>query len=109
MENTLYIAIIAGLAGMFGWGLADFFAKKTIDKVGDMATLAWAHVYGVVILAGLVLARAVSDETIPQSNLDTKEIGLLVFFGLLQATVYALVYRAFGKGKLAILNPVFSS
>ena len=28
--------------GMFGWGLADFFAKKTIDKIGDIQTLAWA-------------------------------------------------------------------
>jgi len=33
MQTELLIAIIAGLGGMFGWGLADFFAKKTIDSI----------------------------------------------------------------------------
>jgi hypothetical protein len=45
MNNAILIATVAGLCGMLGWGVGDFFAKKTIDIVGDMATLAWAHVH----------------------------------------------------------------
>lgn len=107
--NNLLIATVAGLAGMFGWGFADFFAKKTIDKVGDMATLAWAHIYGVVLLASFVLTRALSEGKMTGLPSNSNEYLMLVFFGILQAFVYFFVYRGFGKGKLALLNPVFSS
>lgn len=109
MDSQLFIAIIAGVAGMLGWGLADFFAKKTIDKVGDLVTLAWAHVYGVVLVVSLVFARSYGEGkaiSLPQQN---TEFLALAFFGALQALVYYYAYKAFGKGKLAILNPVFSS
>ena len=50
MTHQLFLAILAGLCGMFGWGFADFCAKKTIDEIGDMATLAWGHIFGTAIL-----------------------------------------------------------
>lgn len=109
MSDTLIIAVVAGLAGMLGWGFADFFAKKTIDLVGDIATLAWAHIYGMFMLAALLLARIVSEGQLTGLPTEPKEIGALAFFGALQAAVYFFVYRGFGKGKLALLNPVFSS
>lgn len=108
MSNLTMLAVAAGLSGMLGWGLADFFAKKTIDKVGDMATLAWAHIYGVFFLSSLVLARTLSD-TLLVVPTNTVEIGKIALFGALQAFVYFFAYRAFGKGKLALLNPIFSS
>jgi len=39
MQQELLIAVLAGLGGMFGWGFADFFAKKTIDEIGSVASL----------------------------------------------------------------------
>ena len=48
MPNELLIALVAGFGGMFGWGLADFFAKKTIDELGDVMTLAWAGGFGTI-------------------------------------------------------------
>jgi hypothetical protein len=57
MSNSLTAALVAGLGGMLGWGFADFFAKKTIDKIGDLPSLVWAHLFGtgffVIIVAGL--------------------------------------------------------
>ena len=38
---------------MFGWGVADFFAKKSIDEIGDIESLVWAHVAGALILLAL--------------------------------------------------------
>ena len=49
MDHALLIAILAGLGGMIGWGFADFFAKKTIDRIGDIPSLVWAHVFGTSI------------------------------------------------------------
>lgn len=110
MNNSpLFLAVTAGLTGMLGWGLADFFAKKTIDKVGDLVTLAWAHVYGVVLICSLLYARTLlGHETLALPTVPIQWIGL-AFFGVLQALVYYYAYKAFGKGKLAILNPIFSS
>lgn len=109
MQQSLLIAICAGLGGMIGWGLADFFAKKTIDEIGDIASLTWAHIFGTVVLALVVLYKAQilkQNITIPH---DVLTWGLLSFFGALQAVVYLLVYKAFGKGQVAVLNPIFAS
>lgn len=109
MQQEIVIAVIAGLAGMFGWGLADFFAKKTIDRIGDVQTLAWAGVFGSVtfFVAALyqVFVRG-GQLAIPH---DALTWALLAFFGALQAAVYLFAYNGFGKGQLALLNPVFAS
>lgn len=87
----------------------DFFAKKTIDEIGDVVSLVLAHLVGTAAFIALVVGRTalgIAPLTIPS---DARTWGGLTFFGLLQGIVYLLVYRGFGKGQLAILNPVFSS
>lgn len=109
MQNELFIAALAGLGGMIGWGLADLFAKKTIDEVGDTVTLAWGHIFGsIALLIALVWRFAANDSgaLVPHS---ADAWLFLIFFGILQAAVYLLVYRGFGKGQVAVLNPVFAS
>ena len=109
MDKTLLTAGLAGLGGMFGWGFADFFAKKTIDEIGDVTSLVLAHLFGTAGFLLIVLAHAVSKHA-PVSLPPT--VGGwtgVAFFGALQAAVYLLVYRGFGKGQLALLNPLFAS
>ncbi len=109
MQKELVIAIFGGLGAMLGWGLADFFAKKTIDEVGDIVSLVWAHIFGTSILVFVALFQAVvlkKPVTFPHA---LHAWGLLAFFGVLQAIVYLLVYKGFGKGQVAVLNPVFAS
>ncbi len=109
MQNELFVAILAGLGGMLGWGLADFFAKKTIDEIGDIASLAWAHIFGVItliIFAFYYFNKIGKPFLIPG---DSKVLLLLVFFGVFQAIIYILVYKGFGQGQVSVLNPVFSS
>lgn len=107
--QELTIAIIAGLGGMFGWGLADFFAKKTIDRLGDVQSLAWAGVFGSLgfILAALYQVVVVGGTfTVPT---DLLTWALLAFFGALQAAVYLFAYNGFGKGQVSLLTPVFAT
>ena len=109
MEQELLIAIATGLGGMLGWGFADFFAKKTIDKVGSIISLVWAHLFGTSIFVIIVILQfIVFGKLISIPNDPIVWAGLL-FFGTLQMLVYWLVYEGFGKGQLAILNPVFAS
>jgi len=107
--NEFLIAVLAGLGGMLGWGLADLFAKKTIDQIGDTVTLAWAHVFGTIALIVFSLIRDISRNQPMVLFQSPREWGLLVFFGILQAAVYFFAYKGFGKGQVAILNPIFAS
>ncbi len=109
MQKELLIAVIAGLGGMFGWGFADFAAKKTVDKIGTIASLVLAHAFGTILLLGFVLASIFvfrNPFTFPRTFLEW--LGL-IFFGTLQTIVYFLVYKGFEKGQVAVLSPIFAS
>src|SRR3954447_22797067 len=106
--SNLEIAVLAGLGGMLGWGLADFFAKKTIDEIGDMQGLAWAHVAGTTIL-GLIVAERWASGANEMPAAGWSVWAGLALFGLTQGAIYILVYRGFGKGPVSVLNPIFSS
>ncbi len=108
MHNTLFIAITAGLGGMLGWGFADFFAKLTIDRIGDLKTLIWGHSFGALFFIITALAGLATHHSVPLPAHLSAWLGL-AFFGVLQMIVYWLVYKGFGKGQLAVLNPVFAS
>ena len=109
MSSELLVAILAGLGGMLGWGFADFCAKKTMDVVGDIASLAWGHVFGTLALVALALYQLAAHGHQLEIPRGVSIWLLLVFFGVLQAIVYLIVYRGFSKGQLALLNPVFAS
>ncbi len=109
MFSELTIAIIAGLGGMFGWGLADFFAKKTIDTVGDIVSLVWAHVFGTLALLVIIGFQMIFVDTYNFTLPSRNDLFLLIFFGILQGLVYIYVYKGFGKGKVSVLSPIFAS
>lgn len=106
--SELLIATLAGLGGMLGWGFADFFAKKTIDQIGDVVSMVWAHVFGTLAFAALTLL-SVPFSGYPQLPDGVLSWLLLSTFGVLQACVYLIAYQGFGKGPLGILNPIFAS
>ncbi|SRR6266481_901628 len=108
ISSALGIAVLAGLGGMLGWGFADFFAKKTIDTIGDTTSLVWAHICGTFLLATFALYELLSGHALQFPHAPI-EWGGLVFFGILQGVVYIFVYRGFGKGQVAVLNPLFAS
>jgi drug/metabolite transporter (DMT)-like permease len=109
MTNSLLVAVLAGLGGMLGWGFADFFAKKTIDRIGEVISLVWAHLLGASVFILVALCQfAVTGNGIHIAVKFTTWLGL-AFFGALQMIVYWLVYKGFSKGQLAVLNPVFAS
>lgn len=109
MNSDLIIAVTAGLGGMLGWGLADFFAKKTIDIVGDTVSLVWAHIFGTLALIVFAFTYYGSGRGNLSFSLAGSDWCLLIFFGILQGLVYLLVYRGFGKGQVAVLSPIFAS
>lgn len=109
MPSELLIAVIAGIGGMLGWGLADFFAKKTIDELGDVMTLAWAGIFGTLAFLVACVVAIIFYEVPVEVPSSPVTWSLLAFFGVLQAAVYIFAYRGFGKGQVGLLAPVFAS
>ena len=109
MNNPLLIALLGGLGGMIGWGSADFFAKKTIDRIGPIRSLVWAHIFGTAILLAAFLAQLVTGHGGGAFPTSLSAWAGVAFFGVLQMIVYWLVYQAFEKGQVSVLNPVFAS
>lgn len=105
MSNDLLIAVLAGLGGMVGWGSADFFAKKTIDRIGDVTSLFWAQLLGIFPL--LILFFTAANGKFPE--LSNKEPLYLLLLGVFSGLSYIPTYIAFGKGKLSLISPVFAS
>lgn len=109
MNQELQIALLTGLGGMLGWGFADFFAKKTVDKIGSILTLFWAHVVGSLLLLGILLYQLVIIKNHINLDFNLKTWLFLFLFGASQSVVYLLVYKGFAKGQIALLSPIFSS
>jgi drug/metabolite transporter (DMT)-like permease len=107
--SPLLIAVLAGLGGMLGWGFADLFAKKTIDQIGDITTLVIAHFFGAGVVVLVSLYEIFGQGYVFHIPYDAPTWIGIFFFGALQALVYLLVYIGFGKGQVAVLNPIFSS
>lgn len=95
--------MLAGLGGMIGWGLADFFAKWAIDSIGDLRTLFWSQAAGILPLLGILIV----NQDVP--TLHRFDLVFLVLFGMVEATWYLAIYAGFAKGQVSVLSPVFSS
>jgi drug/metabolite transporter (DMT)-like permease len=104
MNDSITIAVLAGLGGMIGWGTADFFAKKTIDKIGDITSLFWGQLLGVIPLLVIFVA---TQRQFPE--LSQREPLYLLLLGVFSALSYIPTYIAFGKGKLSLISPIFAS
>lgn len=101
--NNILIALIGGLLAMFGYGISDFLAKKTIDKIGSFRTVLYVQIIGVFFLIFYIYY----DRSLPLFTISN--IGLILLFGALEAIVYLALYRSFELGKISIVSPIASS
>jgi drug/metabolite transporter (DMT)-like permease len=103
MSTDLLIAIGAGIGGMLGWGFADFFAKTAIDRIGDVTTLFWAQIVGILPLAALFAVNPV----VP--HMTAIQWAYVAILGVWSGLSYIPTYVAFGKGQVSLLSPIFAS
>lgn len=108
MHPMLFIAVLAGLGGMLGWGFGDFFAKTSVDNLGPLRSLVWAHAFGSLLFIAAALGQIVVLRQVLPLPEGAAWFGV-IGFGVLQMIVYWLAYKGFEKGQLAVLNPVFAS
>jgi len=100
---VLALGILFAIVALLSWGIADFFAKKAIDKVGYKTSLLLNHATAFVPL--IVLA-------VFFFKLPTFSVGLVlitVSAGILGIVGYAFLYRGFQKGNVSVVSPISAS
>lgn len=102
MSNAL-IAVLGGTMGMIGYGSADFFAKKTIEKLGILKSVFYSQFLSIFFLLFFLF----QDASIPTFTIGV--IGAVIIFGFFWATGYLSLYRAFEVGKLSVVSPITST
>lgn len=101
MNNVL--GVLFGLTAMLGWGLADFFAKKAVDRIGEFKTLLWAQTVGLIFLSFFYFVFGSGV------NYTIANIVVFVITGFLGTSAYLLFYRALKKGSLSVISPIQAS
>ncbi len=102
--SSILIAILFGLGAMLGWGSADFFSKKAIDKVGYAKAMFYMQLSGIFPLLLITLLKPTVLVSITSITLVK-----LAIFALIYIIAYLFLYLAFEKGQLSIVSPVGSS
>ena len=101
MSRTL-ISILAGLGSMFGWGVSDFFASLSTDKVGHVRALFWSQLIGIVLIASALVAVRPAFDLTPW-------LLLLVVISAVGHTIgYLHLYKAYEIGNASVVSVVIN-
>ena len=103
MDKLLLIALLGGFGVMLGWGITDFFAKKTVNKIGDAATLFWMQFLGIFPLLFIFIFN------FNINDINLSNILLVSFWALVDGAGYLFFFRALEKGKVSIISPIVAS
>jgi drug/metabolite transporter (DMT)-like permease len=88
---------------MLSWGVADFLAKKAIDKVGYKTSLVLNQTVALVpvVIFAILFFRA------PSLSIDL--VGITVLAGISGIFGYIFLYRGFQKGNVSVVAPITAS
>jgi len=96
--SVIIQSIMAGLGGMFGWGLYDFFGGLFSKRVGNFKTFFWSQLAGLVFASLLLFAFAIN------LNIPTNIAILIPVASILYATAYLLFFKGFELGNVSIIS-----
>jgi len=97
------LGIFYGIIALFGWGLADFFAKRVIDKTGDFKALFWMQLLSMIPFFALYL---IADG---RFNFPLKDYLMFILISILGVVGYFFFYRAVKLGNISIISPIQAS
>lgn len=96
--STVLQSVLAGLGGMFGWGLYDFFGGLFSKSIGNFKTFFWSQLAGLVFVALLGVAFAIN------MNVPIRIAILIPVASVLYAVAYLLFFKGFELGNVSIIS-----
>ncbi len=100
---ALDLGILLAVTAMLSWGIADFLAKKAIDKVGYKTSLVLNQT---VALVPAVIFAILFFKLPP---LSIGLVGVTVVAGISGIFGYIFLYRGFQKGNVSVVSPITAS
>src|SRR3989344_1304783 len=100
------ISVGIGLAfvAMLCWGFGDFLIQRSTRKIGDWETLFFITAFGAVVLAPFVY------KDIPSLFTEVSRTTYILLGASVILLIAALLdFEALKKGKLAVVEPIWSS
>ncbi len=102
--SPFLIGMICGLIAMFGWGIGEATAKLAVKKIGEVSAYFWVQLIIWIIFLLIWVSRMPSFSDIS---------GLVLLFtfiiGATYSLAYVFAYKAYDKGKLALVSPILCS
>lgn len=92
--------ILYGIVALLGWGLADFFAKRLVDRFGDLKALFWIQALSLVPFATLYF---IVDGRLAFAAADYLFFAVISLFSIVG---YIFFYRAIKLGNISIMSPI---
>jgi transporter family protein len=96
--SVIIQSILAGLGGMFGWGLYDFFGGLFSKRIGNFKTIFWSQLAGLFFATLLIFAFAIN------LNIPTSIAILIPVASILYAAAYLLFFKGFELGNVSIIS-----
>ena len=96
-------AVAYGLIAAFGWGIADYLAKHSSDRIGYFRTTLFMQTGGAGFIFLFSFQYLHLIAAYPVQSLETVGIGIVGTFGALA------LYRGFETGRVSVVSPISSS
>lgn len=96
--SVIIQSILAGLGGMFGWGLYDFFGGLFSKRIGNYKTFFWSQLAALVFTILLTIAFALN------LNIPTRIAILILVASIFYAVAYLLFFKGFELGNVSIIS-----
>ena len=100
--SSAIISLLSGLAGMFGWGIYDFFAGVYSKKIGPYKTFFWSQSAGLLFVLLLI---SVFTATL---NMPVLAIILLPIAALFYSLGYLFFMKGFEIGNISIVAAIMN-
>jgi transporter family protein len=100
--SVIIQSILAGLGGMFGWGIYDFFGGLFSKTIGNFKTFFWSQLGALVFATLLIFVFAIN------LNIPTTILALLPVASIIYAAAYLLFFKGFEMGNVSIISAIMN-
>lgn len=100
---AIEVGVVFAILTMLSWGIADFLAKKAIDRIGYKKSL----LINQSIALGPIFVYAILFFNIPE--ISTSLILITIATAFLALVGYLSFYKGLQKGNISVVSPITSS
>ena len=95
--------ILFGFVALFGWGLADFFAKPLIDSIGSYKAFFWMQLLSMIPFCILYFSLD------GRFAFPLKDYGFFILISIFGVIGYYLFYESISMSSISLMSPIQSS